>query len=120
MTKTKFTELTVRVIASPVALYQVKELSDRKHVDADVSTVYEHGFVDSDHFRWFVPDGRYWLMQGMPGEHHICSIVVEHPKIEYKKMKEFDLKRWREAEQAARKEDVAEILHVSKRKDNIA
>ena len=107
----KFAELIIRVTDAPITLFQVKPSADKQKKrgfaqDIDVSTVYEHGWIDSDHFRWYVPDGRYWVIQGAPGEHHICSITAKDGKCTYKQMKEFDLQKWRE-------------MHVE-RKDNIA
>jgi hypothetical protein len=91
----KFTELVVRT-ASPFSLFQVNKQKQRGFAqDVDVTTVYEHGWKDSAHFKWMLPDGRYWLICGIPGTHHIRSIVVAHPKATIKKMKEFDLAKWR-------------------------
>jgi hypothetical protein len=107
----KFAELIIRVKAAPMTLYQVKKSKDEKKrgisKDVDVSTVYEHGWIDSDTFRWFVPDGRYWVIQGIPGENHICSISVKGGKCEYKQMKEFDLQKWRDEQSEMRKDNIA-------------
>jgi hypothetical protein len=114
MTKEKkFAELIIHVKAAPLVLFRVvKKSTDERGFaqDVDMSTVYEHGWIDSDHFRWFVPDGRYWVIQGEPGEHHICIVVAKNGKCVYTEMKDFDLQKWRDAQ----KEDVADIMHMRK------
>ena len=109
----QFAELVIHVKAAPLVLFRVVKPTSKRGVsqDVDMSTVYEHGWIDSDHFRWYVPDGRYWVIQGEPGEHHICSITATGGKCTYKQMSEFDLKKWRDAQ--------SEIMHME-RKDNIA
>jgi hypothetical protein len=110
----QFAELVIHVKAAPLVLFRVvKKPADGKRgfaQDVDMSTVYEHGWIDSDHFRWFVPDGRYWVIQGEPGEHHICSVTATGGTCVYKEMTEFDLKKWRDAQ----KEEVSDIMHMRK------
>ena len=119
----KLTELVIRVITPPVTLFRIApgKPTGGMAKDVDVTTAYEHGWKDGNHFKWMVPDGRYWAIQGLPGasDPMLCSIVVDGGKITKKQMNDFDLKKWRaeqsrdepDAKPVVNKPDVKPIVH---------
>jgi hypothetical protein len=59
------TKLCVQAIAQPIRLCKMD--------GADVTLNFEHGWQDSEHFFWMVPDGKYWVIQGADP---LCLLVT--------------------------------------------
>lgn len=79
----KLAQLKIRVnnTKEPVRLFCV-EHDGKKVKDVDVTTKFEHGWFDSSHFQWWVPDGRYWLSVGKSS---VCGIDVKNGVCTYNK-----------------------------------
>jgi hypothetical protein len=65
MVKERLTELKVWIVEPPVVVSRMEQDTEGKTKKVDVTNLYERGWVDSEHFKWLVPNGNYVIEQGI-------------------------------------------------------
>jgi hypothetical protein len=65
MVNERLTELKVWILEPPVVVSRMEQDTEGKIKKVDVTNLYERGWVDSEHFKWLVPNGNYVIEQGI-------------------------------------------------------